>query len=382
MLKERLFTPGPTTIPLRIMQAMQVPSLHHRTDPFKKVIRESLDGMRWLLELDADPVFITGSGTAGMEACLVNLCVPGDKIIAVNAGSFGERWLHIASRAGLGVVEIRAEWGQSPGTAEIRAAVSANRDAKLFCFQLCETSAATLLPMEEIIATVKSEAPEMLVVVDAISSIATLPIHPRKQSIDVLVAAAHKGLMLPPGIAILDLSERAWKAAESTKKQSLYFDLLMEREWEAKGTTTWTPATTLFLGLNEAIAMLREEGLASVYARHNRMAKAARAGLRALGLELLSKHPAPGVTAAFPPAGIAADDIRKVALDRLGVRLAGGQGHMKGKIFRIGHLGYCDDLDVIDALTAVELSLRDLGHDLELGSAVRAALEVISSEGR
>ncbi len=379
MLKERLFTPGPTTIPLRVLQAMQVPAMHHRTDLFKQILQESISGIKSLIESDTDPIFVTASGTGAMEAALINICSPQDKVIVLNAGQFGQRWIDLAVRLKLNPIEIKCEWGSSVTEDTLRSVLRKHSDAKLFCLQCCETSTAVLHPLDLISKSIKEVAPEMLLVVDAISAIATLPINVKELGIDILVAAAHKGLMLPPGLSFLALSERAWSEAEKLDKRAFYFDLCLERESHQKGTTSWTPAIPLFLGLNESLRMIREEGLDNVYARHAQLSRATRAGLTALGVKLLAaEYPSPGVSAAYPLKDCSAEELRSIALKQLGIRLAGGQGSLKGKIFRIGHMGYCDRFDVLNALAAVELALLRMGADVESGQALSAAMRVFA----
>jgi aspartate aminotransferase-like enzyme len=379
MMKEHFFFPGPTPVPTRIHQAMQLTNMHHRIDVFAEQLKETLAGIRTLTRCSSDPVFIAGSGTAAMEATLVNLCKAGDKVLALNAGQFGQRWLDIAGRLGLNALDIKAEWGQTVDLQALETFVKANREAACFCLQYLETSTTVMHPVPEIVKVIRRVAPEMLIVVDVISCLATLPIHMDEIDLDVLVGGGHKGLMLPPGLAILCLSNRAWERAEKNGSRSLYFDIVQERSNHAKGTTSWTPAITLILGLREALAMLNEEGLPAVYARHQKMSRAARASLSALGFELLAnEHPAPGVTAAFPLKGMTTDSVRSAVYKDFGVRLAGGQGKFKGQVFRIGHMGYMNCFDVITAISALELGLIRAGLPVQPGQGVSAAIKIFA----
>lgn len=378
MLKEHLLTPGPTQIPLRVLQAMSQPQIHHRTKDFEKIFRATLDGFKWLVESDNDPVFLACTGTGAMEAALLNSCDPGDKVIVINAGKFGERWSKIAARLGLKTVEITAAAGESPTLEQIEKAVRANADAKALCVQYCETSTAVMHPVPTIGAALQKTAPDMLYIVDAVSALGTLSISMKKDHIDILVAGSQKGLMLPPGLAMLTLSERAWQRAEKVKSRSFYFDLLSERKAHRQDTTAWTPAISIILGLHESLQLFREEGLENVFARHRTVAKAVRSAMEALGLTLLgASFPSPGVTAAFVPAGMDADKLRSALLAASGVRIAGGQDELQGKIIRVGHMGYVDTTEIIGALGALELGLKLCGHVVTLGSGVAAALEVI-----
>lgn len=380
--KEHLFTPGPTHIPLRVFEAMARPTLHHRTETFRKIFRSALDGMKWLVESPNDPIFLASTGTGAMEAALTNTCVAGDTIISVNAGKFGERWKEIGDRLGLTTIEIKAPSGSSPDLHEIEAVVRKHPQAKAFCVQYCESSTAVLHPVPEICAVVRKAAPGMLTVVDAISALATLPISLRELPVDILVGASQKALSLPPGLSMLFLSDRAWEIVDRTPPRSLYFDLRVERSSHSKDTTAWTPAMNIILGLNATIAALREEGLEKTYARHRCASQAAVAGFQALGLEILGgPFAAPSLTAAFTPESVDAEKLRSHMVSHSGIRIAGGQDELKGRIVRIGHMGYMNYFDVLTALSGLEISLRAFGQKITPGSAVSAALAAIGSNG-
>ncbi|MCO6432469.1 MAG: alanine--glyoxylate aminotransferase family protein [Deltaproteobacteria bacterium] len=372
MSREILLTPGPTHVPPQVFAAMQNPTMHHRTDAFKKELRAALNGVRRLLDIDSDPVLIAGSGTAAMEAALLNICRPGDQIIVVNGGKFGERWLSLARALELNAVELRVEWGSSAETAAVIDLLKQNSSARALCLQQCETSTGALHPVEEICKAAKKVSPDILTVVDAVSSIATMPLYPDRMQIDVLVAAAHKGLMLPPGLALLALSSSAWRAAESNKIRTLYFNLLLERKAHAKDSTSWTPAMNHILGLNAALAMIGSEGLGQVFERHVAFAEACRAAAREMGLEIFAKHPAPGVTSLRMPDGIDGDKVRSRMLQAASVRIAGGQDELKGRIIRIGHMGFVSADDLRNGLAALEEALLHLGCEFQAGSAAAA----------
>ena len=375
MYKERLLTPGPTIIPQRVLQAMERPMLHHRSDVFKKELVSACEGITWLFGWDNDPIFLACSGTGGMEAALLNTCKPGDEIITVNGGAFGARWRQIGERLGLVIHEIAVEWGSAVNPEQVRAIVSAHRDAKAFCVQHSETSTTVLHPLESILPVVREVAPKMLTIVDAISACATTPMPGGPSTIDIYIAGSQKAFSLPPGLTIMALSARAWSVVESTPRRSLYFDLLLEKKALSAGETSWTPASTIICGLNAALDMFREEGLNAIFARHRRLSEIARNGAAALGCTVLaSDAPCPSVTGFFPPTGIDADSLRTEVRKQYGIRLAGGQGKFKGSIVRIGHMGFVDPFDTLNAVTAIGLTIRKLGGNVDLSKALNVCL--------
>lgn len=379
MFKERLLTPGPTTIPLEVLQAMNVPMLHHRSEVFKRELKKACEGMRWLLGWDSDPIFLACSGTGAMEASILNTCRPGDSIITVNGGAFGGRWTKIAQRLGVTAHEIGVEWGSAVRPQQVREALAAHPDARAFCVQHSETSTTVLHPLEEVLKEVKRACPSMLTIVDGISSCATTPMPGAPSVLDIYIAGSQKALMLPPGLAIMALSTHAWATVEATPKRTLYFDLSLERQALAGGETSWTPAATLILGLNAAIEIFRREGLESTYARHSLLSRMTLSGLAHLGCRIMAPDaPCPSVTGFFPPEGIDADKLRTEVRTSYGIRLAGGQGPFKGKVLRVGHMGYVDPFEAIAAISAIGLTLKSLGKDVDYSGAVTAALHEVS----
>ena len=379
MYKERLLTPGPTQIPQRVLQSMDVSMLHHRSDVFKKELRRAVDGMRWLLAWDSDPIFLACSGTGAMEAALLNTCSPGDSVITVNGGSFGARWGKIAERLQLKVLEIQVDWGAAVSVEQVRAVVSASTSAKAFCIQHSETSTTVLHPVEAVLREVKRLAPRMLTVVDGISSCATTPMPGSPELVDVYIAGSQKALMLPAGLSVMALSRLAWEVVETTPKRTLYFDLAGERKALQGGETSWTPAATIIVGLNSALDMLKEEGLDAVIRRHELLSRVTRRGLAALGCRILAPDaPCPSVTGFFPPEGVDADKLRSTVRSDFGVRLAGGQGQLLGKVVRVGHMGYIDAFDVLASIAAIGLSLKKLGASVDTTQATDACLAEIA----
>jgi aspartate aminotransferase-like enzyme len=381
MFKERLLTPGPTMIPSRVMEAMNVPMLHHRSEVFKKELRKACEGVRWALGWGSDPIFLACSGTGALEASVLNTCKPGDSIIYVNGGVFGARWGAIAERLQLTAHEIPVEWGAGVTIEQAIAACKAFPNAKAFCLQHSETSTTVLHPLDAVLPAIKDAAPQMLTIVDAISSSVTTPPPGKPGMIDIYVAGSQKAYMLPPGLSFLLLSDSAWKVVYETPKRSLYFDLELERKSLQSGETSWTPASTLIVGLNAAIELLREEGLENVYLRHALLSRMTRKGLSVLGCSILAlEHPCPSVTGFFPPDGIDADTLRTEVRKRFGFRFAGGQGKWKGKVVRIGHMGFVDPFEILSAVSAVGLTLRGLGLKSDHLNATAAALEEMSND--
>lgn len=382
MFKERLLTPGPTTIPTEVLRAMEVPTLHHRSEDFKRILRSACEGVKWVLGWPSDPVFLAASGTGALEASLLNTCSPGDEILYVNGGTFGARWGAIADRLGLVAHEIAVEWGEAVTLEQVLDGCRAHPKVKLLCLQHSETSTTVLHPLAEILPVVKREFPHILTVVDAISASVTTPPPGNSSEIDIYVAGSQKAYMLPPGLSFVVLSEKAWKQVEATPKRSLYFDFLFERKAIAAGETKWTPASTLIVGLNAAIDLMRKEGLEAIYARHELLSKLTRIGLTALGCTLLAPHaPCPSVTGFMPPSStnIDADALRVDVRKRFGIRLAGGQEKWKGKIVRVGHMGFVDPFEIVNVITAIGLTLTKLGAVVPTALAVSEVIKELEA---
>ncbi len=378
LIKERLLTPGPTQIPARVHAAMAKGDIHHRTPEFEAIFASTLKSYQQLIDSPTLPIFLAGTGTAAMDATLQNIAKAGDKIIVLNGGKFGERWIELAAAQKLECVQICAEWGGTIDFSELEIVLKNNQDAVAFCCQYCETSTTALHPVTEIGKILSKQAPDMLFVVDGITAVGVKPVSMQQQAIDILICGSQKALMLPPGLAMISLSERAWTKVKEVKTSAYYFNFLREYSAHQKNTTAYTPAISLIRGLAEALLMLNEEGLENTYLRHQKLSQAVRAGVKAMGFETVSDHcPAPGVTGFFAPAGLNAKEIKKVALKKFGARLAGGQGQWTDTIIRFGHMGYIDTLDVISGLSALEMSLQICGAKLSSGSGVAVAQAIL-----
>ena len=372
MIKQLLLAPGPTPVPSRVRLAMAQPMFHHRTPQFSALFGEVRAQLQELFQTEQDVLMLAASGTGAMEAAVNNCFAPGDEVVFVNGGKFGERWGKLSSTFGLKPVEIKVEWGRAVRPEQVEQALAEHPNAKGVLVQASETSTAAVHPIEQLSAiTRKTNA---LLVVDGITAVGVYPIPMDQWGVDVLVTGSQKALMLPPGLALIALSARAWERVGQTKQPRFYFDLPRERTNQAKNTTAWTPAISLVIGLREALTMMQEEGYPNLYARHARLASATRAAGLALGLRLVAPdNPSPAVTGLYTPEGIDGGKLFSYLRDKMRVVFAGGQDQLKGKIVRIAHLGYIGAFDTITAVAALEMALKHFGHPVELGRGVGAA---------
>lgn len=370
-MKKRLFTPGPTPIPEDIMLAMAKPIIHHRNPEFKEILKDVNENLKYLFQT-SQPVFtLTSSGTGAMEASVCNILNEGEKAIYVNGGKFGARWGGLINTFGGIPIEIKKEWGTPPDADEIIKQIKNHPDTKAVYLTHSETASGTVTAVKEIAKKVR-EISEALIVVDGITSIGAMEMRMDEWGVDVVLTGSQKGLMIPPGLAFIALSERAWKKVEITKNKNFYFSLQRTKKAFDSGDTPWTPAITLVIGLNEALKMIHAEGIENVWARHSKLAEGIRVGCKALGLELLSKNPSNAITAVYVPEGIDFQKFNDALKYDFGVTVAGGQDHLKGKIFRISHLGYYDEIDMVGMISALEMTLTKIGHKYIPGSGVRA----------
>ncbi len=379
MLKSRLLAPGPTPVPPEALLAMAMPVIHHRSPDFIPVLESAKEGLKYLYQTKNDVLILCSTGTGGMVGSVNNFFSPGEKSLVVNGGKFGERWIKICKSYGMEVREIEVPWGHAVKPEQVEEALKKDTDIKGVFLQASETSTGVYHDIEAVARVVnKSDA---LLVVDAISALVAHDLKTDEWGIDIMVGGSQKGLMLPPGLAFVSVSEKAWKRAESAKAQKFYFNFTAEREKLAKNQTNFTSAVTLIIGLNEAIKILRKEGLENTFRRHARLAHATREAMKALGLELYTKEsPSNSVTAIEAPKGIDGQEIYKTLRESFGCTAAGGQDRAGGKIFRIAHLGYADTFDAITAIAAVEMTIKKLGGDIKLGAGVAAAEELLLEE--
>ena len=377
MLKRYLLAPGPTPVPSEALLAMAMPIIHHRSPDFIPVLDAAKNGLKWLYQTKNDVLILCSTGTGGMVGAVNNFFSPGDKVITVNGGKFGERWTKICKAYGLQAEEIVVEWGYAIKPETIETKLKNDPSIKGVFVQASETSTGVYHDIEALAKVVKKYENTILIV-DAISAIVAHDLRMDEWGIDVMIGGSQKGVMLPPGLAFVGISEKAWKFSEKSKCPRFYFNFKKERENLAKNQTNFTSPVTLIIGLNESIKLLRKEGLENVFKRHKRLANATRAGVKALGLELYPKEsPSNSVTAVCAPAGIDGQAIYKNLREKYGITAAGGQDHVKGKIFRIAHLGYADTFDVITAIAGLEMVLKGMGHPVKLGAGVAAAEELL-----
>jgi len=375
MKKEYLLTPGPTPLPPQISLAMARPIIHHRTPQFQEILKEVNLGLKWVFQTTNDVFIISSSGTGAMEAAVVNLLSYGDTALVVQGGKFGERWTEICNSYGIKAEIIDVEWGKAIDPELIKKKLAANPAIKAVFTTLCETSTGVDTDIAAIGKIIK-ETPAVLVV-DAISGLGAVDIKTDIWGIDMVVSGSQKGLMLPPGLGFISVSPKAWKLVESSKTGRYYLDLRKAKKALDKNDTPFTSSITLIIALNEAIKMMQKDGLEYIFNRHKTMADATRAAMKALGLELFAPTAASnGVTAVKVPAGIDGEKLVKTMRDTYGVTIAGGQAELKGKIFRIAHMGYIAESDIITGLACLEKVLTQLGYKFNLGVGVKAAEEV------
>jgi aspartate aminotransferase-like enzyme len=377
MLKRYLLAPGPTPVPPEALLAMAMPIIHHRSPDFLPVLDSAKKGLQWLYQTKNDVLIICSTGTGGMVGTVNNFFSAGDKALVINGGNFGERWTKICKAYSLNVEEIKFDWGYAVKPAEVEEALKRDPSIKGVFVQASETSTGVYHDIRALADIVKKYENTILVV-DAISALVAHDLRMDEWGIDVMIGGSQKGLMLPPGLAFVGVSEKAWAFAEKSTSPKFYFNFRKERESIAKNQTSFTSPVTLIIGLNESLKILQTEGLENAVARHERLSKATRAAVKALGLEMFSKEsPSSAVTAIEAPAGIDGQEIYKNLRVKYGITAAGGQGQAKGKIFRIAHLGYAGTFDVITAIAGVEMVLKGLGYPLKLGTGVAAAQELL-----
>ncbi|MBI5049669.1 MAG: alanine--glyoxylate aminotransferase family protein [Nitrospirae bacterium] len=377
MLKKYLLAPGPTPIPPEVLLAMAMPIIHHRSTDFIPVLESAKKGLQWLYQTKNDVLILCSTGTGGMVSSVNNFFSPQDKVLVINGGNFGERWTKIGQAYGLNVQEIKVEWGHTVKPDEVEMVLKNDPGIKGVFVQASETSTGVYHDIRALSRIVREKSNTILIV-DAISALAAYDLRTDEWGIDIMIGGSQKGLMLPPGLAFISVSEKAWKMSQDAKLPKFYFNLRKEREALAKNQTRFTTAVTLIIGLDESIKLLQKEGLGKVFKRHETLAHAAREAVKALGLELYSKEsPSNAVTAILAPKGLDGQEIYKNLKDKYGITAAGGQGQAKGKIFRIAHLGYADIFDIIIAISGIEMVLTNMGYPVKLGSGVATAEKLL-----
>lgn len=374
--KRYLMTPGPTPAPPQVLAAMAEPVIHHRARDYRELFERLLARLAEVFRTEQEVLLYTSSGTGGMESAVANLCSPDDRTLVVSAGYFGERFGELARAYRAEVEELRYEWGEAPSADDLRARLEELGGAAVVLLTQSETSTGVVADVQALAAAAKDAG--SLVVVDAISSLGALPLETDAWGIDVAVSGSQKALMTPPGLAVVSVSDEAWARSRTASLPRFYFEWERVRKAQEKFDAAFTPAVSLVVGLNVALGMILEEGLEAAFERHIRLGRACREGIKAMGLELFSpdEDRSAVVTAVLAPEGIDSDELVAAIRDRFGITLAPGQGPLKGRIFRIGHIGYYDIFDITTALAGIELALAEAGADIERGAAVSRALEV------
>ncbi len=377
MLKRYLLAPGPTPVPPEILLSMALPIIHHRSPDFVPIIDSAKKGLQWIYQTKNDVLILCSTGTGGMVGTVNNFFSPGEKVLVINGGKFGERWTKICQAYGLKVEELMVEWGYAVKISDVDAALKKAPDIKAVFVQATETSTGVSHDIEGLGRLIRNY-PDTLFVVDAISALVAHDLRTDEWGIDIMIGGSQKGLMLPPGLAFVSIGEKAWKRNESSKMPRFYFNFKKERENLSKNQTNFTSAVTLIIGLNEAIKILQKEGLQNVFTRHARLAHATREAVKALGLSIYSKEsPSNSVTAIEAPQGIDGQLIYKTLREKYGITGAGGQDKARGKVFRLAHLGYADTFDIITGIAALEMVLKELGHPVTLGKGVAVAEQLL-----
>lgn len=375
MRKNYLLTPGPTPLPPEVSEAMARPIIHHRTPQFQAILKEATLGLKYVFQTSNDVFILASSGTGAMEAAVINFLSPGDTALTVQGGKFGERWTEICKAYNIIPEIIDVEWGKAVDPSEIEKRLKANPKIKAVFTTLCETSTGALFDIEAIGRVIKDK--EAILVVDAISGLGAIDLRIDAWFCDVVVSGSQKGLMLPPGLGFISVSTKAWKLSETSKCPKYYLDLKKAKKALDKTDTPFTPAISLIIGLNEALKMIKQDGIENVFLRHKKMADATRAAVCALGLELFAPAAASDVvTAVCLPQGVDGEKLVKTMRDNYGVTIAGGQAELKGKVFRIAHMGYIEEFDMIVGISCLEKVLAQMGYKFNLGAGVKAAEEV------
>jgi serine---pyruvate transaminase len=380
--KRYLLTPGPTPVPPEVLAALAEPVIHHRARDYREIYERCLSRLREVYRTEGDVLMFTASGTGGFESAVANLTTPGDRHLVLSAGNFGERWAGMVGAFGAELVHVRLDWGETPEPEDLRSALAEAGDVRVVYLTHSETSTGVVADVQALAAVAKEAG--ALVVVDAVSSLGAVPLETDAWDLDAVVSGSQKALMTPPGVAFTSVSAAALELAARSTSPRYTLDWERTRKAQSKLDAPFTPPVSLVRGLDVALGLLLDEGLEAAFDRHARLGRACREGAKAMGLELFSpdEDRSAVVTAIRSPEGVDATEIVSSLRDRFGITIANGQGDLKGKIFRIGHIGWFDIFDITTALAAVELVLVDAGAEIERGVAVTRALEAWAEHSR
>jgi aspartate aminotransferase-like enzyme len=377
MLKPRLFTPGPTPVPEETLLELAKPVTYHRTPEQRQILGDVMEDLKYIFRTKNAVLVLTCSGTGGMEAAVSNVLAPGDKAILLSAGRWGERWRGILKAFGINVIMVEAPYGKAIPPADLEKALQQHPDAVAAFATLSETSTGVGHDVEGY-GKVTSKTPTLLIV-DGISGLGAMECHVDDWRIDIMVSGSQKALMMPPGLAYVSVSERAWKRIEgNTASKAFYLDLKRYKAKVPENDTPFTPANTLIKAQRLSLKRIRAEGIENLWARHARLGAAARAAIKAMNLTNFAERPNNAMTVITVPAAIDGNAFLSKLEKQYGYKLANGQDTLKGKIWRLSHMGYCDAFDVIGAISALELVLVEMGHKFEVGAGVAAAQRVLA----
>jgi aspartate aminotransferase-like enzyme len=377
--KNMLMIPGPTPVPERVLLALAKHPIGHRSGDFNKIVAEVTENLQWIHQTQNDVLTLTLSGTGAMEAGIINFLSPGDRVLVGNNGKFGDRWAKLSKTFGLDVESITAEYGKALNPDDFKAKLEADTEKKIKAVIVThsETSTGVLNDLETINKYVKAHG-EALIIVDAVTSLGAANVPIDTWGLDVVASGSQKGYMIPPGLGFIAVSAKAWKAYETAKFPRFYLDLGKYKKSLKENTTPFTPPVNLVFALQAALQMMKAEGLENILARHQRLTQASRVAMKALGLKLFAPDEAASTAiTAVEPVGLDAEKIRSIVKKRFDISLAGGQDDLKGKIFRIGHLGFVGDRDILTAVAAIEAALQELGHEVIPGAGVTAAAKAL-----
>lgn len=373
--KYYLLSPGPTPVPEDVLAEASKPIIHHRTSEFSDIFMEAIDGLKYTFQTKNDVFILTSSGTGAMETAIANTLSPADKVITINGGKFGERWGHICRAYGVNVKEITLGWGEPFSKAQLADELKVNPETKAVFTTLSETSSGTIYDIQGFGEVVDST--DAILVVDGISGIGATPCPMDEWKVDILISGSQKSFMIPPGLSYIAFSPKAWTLTEKSTLPKFYFDAKRAKKSLGKRTTPWTPAISLIIQQKKALEFIKSIGLENLIEHHRILGESTRAGVKAIGLGLLSKSPGNIVTAIKVPEGLDGKEIVKTMQGKYKAYIAGAQDPHKGEFFRIAHLGYMGGFDVITSLSALEMTLSEVGYRFERGKAVKAAEEIL-----
>ena len=376
MLKNHLFTPGPTPVPPRTLLAMASPIIHHRSPEFSQILAEVKEGLKYVFQTNNDVLLFVSTGTGAMEGAVANVLSPGEKALVVRGGKFGERWAEICKAYGIETINLDIEWGRCVKVEKILEYLIKYNDIKAVFIQAHETSTGVKFPLKKIGEALKDR--DVVLVVDAISALGAIELLVDDWHLDIVVGASQKALMLPPGLSFVSISEKGWKWIERSKLPKYYFDFKKEADALKRNQPAYTSAVSLVIGLLENLRYIRKRGLKNIIEHHRRLSEATKSAIKAMGLNLFTKEGlSEAITVVEVPPGIDGKEVVRLLKEEYGIMIAGGQGRLKGKIFRISHMGYVDENDIIVVISALEAVLNKLGYHVKKGVGIKAAQDIL-----